>query len=109
MGVKPTERLENREVELAVAEFEAAVDAFEGKHSMDALFAIVDLTVAEAKIHPVREPARVDLAVIFAMRKKIKGEMKISGEQEDILDARWKRISQAVGMLTSVGKVDHTR
>lgn len=83
-----------------IAEFNALCDAFEAKHSIEALMAITDLTPADARNHPIREPARLDLPPIVALRKAL--------SDNDEVKARYKRISQAVGMINS-GKVDHTR
>lgn len=94
----------SKESELNIAEFEALIDAFEATHSLDALNAIIDLTVAEAKVHPVREPARNDLAPIFAKLNKI----DVTHKQYAELKARWMRISNAVGMINN-NKVDHDR
>ncbi len=91
-----------------VAEFEALIAAFEAKHSLAELHAIIDLTPQEAPQHPVREPARADLVPIVAKLKVLEKETDIPSEKLGEMKAHYKRLSRAVGMINS-NKVDHTR
>lgn len=101
--------LENlRECEPEIAEFEKMLEAFEAEHSLTDLNAIIDLTPAEAPMNPVREPARLALAPIVAKMKVLKKETNITPEKYDELEARYKIISRAVGMINN-NKVDHNR
>ncbi|MFA6429570.1 MAG: hypothetical protein WCV84_03675 [Patescibacteria group bacterium] len=85
-----------------VVEFFRLVDQFEAEHSLEALFAIVDLKPKDAPSHPIREPARRALAPIRAQMKKIEHLDRPE------ITARWRRVSQAVGMINS-DKVHHDR
>jgi hypothetical protein len=98
-----------RNCEAEVAEFEAMIASYEATYSLTELHAITDLTPAEAPFHPIREPARVALAPIFALREKIKNETNISPKRYQEINALWQKISMAVGLINLKNKVDHDR
>jgi len=91
-----------------IAEFNSLVDAFEAKHPLEALHAIIDLTPADAPNHPVREPARKDLGPIVAKLNFLEKKTNIPSVKAEEMRARYKAVSQAVGMIND-NKVDHTR
>ncbi|MFA6552246.1 MAG: hypothetical protein WCT19_01970 [Candidatus Paceibacterota bacterium] len=84
--------------------YEALITAFEKKHNVDLLFAIK--TQAEALQSEERTSAKNDLTPILDFLNK--NESKIASEQHAFLFAKYKRLSQAVGMINS-GIVDHER
>lgn len=91
-----------------IAKFEEMVVSFEAEHSLEELHAIIDLTPEEAPKHPLREPARVALIPIVTQLNKLKQETDIAPEKYEEMRAKYKRLSQAIGMINK-GKVDHTR
>ena len=95
-----------RECDPEITELEDMMTLFESNHSLTELYSIVDLVREEAPHHPVREPARVALNPILAKLHVIRDETNISLEKYDELRARWKKISDAVGMINN-NKVDH--
>lgn len=90
------------------AEFEQMIDSFAAEHPLAKLNAIIDLTPAEAPQHPVREPARVALNSIYAKLVVIEKETNVSPEKLAELKARFRVISQAVGIINN-NKVWHDR
>ncbi|KKR07889.1 MAG: hypothetical protein UT32_C0006G0036 [Parcubacteria group bacterium GW2011_GWC2_39_14] len=97
-----------RECGPEIAEFEAMIASFESEHSLLELLSIIDLTLAEAQSHPIREPARLALKLIIAKRNSLKDETNISAAEYERLNAEYKRLSRAVGVLND-NKVDHNR
>jgi len=97
-----------RECGPEIAEFEALVASFESAHSLEALHEIVELTVEQALAHPVRQPAKEALDPIVKKLNALKNETDISDEKYAELKAKYRRLSQAVGMLNG-NKLDHTR
>jgi len=97
-----------RECGPEVAEFEALVASFESTHSLEALHEIVELTVEQAMAHPVRQPAKEALGPIVSLLNKLQNETDIPKEKYAELKAKYRRLSQAVGMINN-NKVDHTR
>lgn len=92
-----------------IEEFKELIKSFESKHSITELSAIKNLTPEEARVHPVREPARLDLIPIVALLNKLENETNISPEQFDELKfGEYMTISRAVGMINN-NKVDHNR
>ncbi len=89
-----------------IAELEQLIDKFESIHSLEALQAVTDLTPAEAPQHPLREPARLDLAPINALLNTLKRETDITLEKHEELKARYLILSQAVGFVNN-NKVRH--
>lgn len=78
---------------------------FETVHTLEDLHKIVDLTPDEAPSHPRRERARLDLIPIVEVLNALK-ETNISEERYDELEARYKVLSKAVGMINN-NKVRH--
>jgi hypothetical protein len=72
------------------------------------LYAIVDLTPAEAKEHEVRERAKNDLAEILTRIQILKAETNIAQEKYNELFAQYRYFSRAIGYIHN-NKVDHTR
>ncbi len=102
--------LELREAGPEIAEFETMITDFEKNHSLEALLAITELTVKDAPNHPVREPAKIALASIIAKFEVLKKETTISDEQLELLEAKRKKLSMAVGLINiKENKVYHNR
>ena len=97
---------ERRNCEQEVIAFKDLLAAFESKHSLDELNAIVDLTPAEARLHPVREPARQGLIPILNTLNVLGAETDISLDDYGTLYARYRRLSMAVGTINN-NKVRH--
>jgi hypothetical protein len=93
------------ETEQAFIEILKLMDAFESEHSLAALNEIIDLTPQEAPLHPIRQPAKLALEPILTKMNELKGAPK---EQSELLYARYKKFSRAVGMINN-NKVDHNR
>lgn len=91
-----------------IASFENMVDIFTAEHSLAELNAIVDLTPEAAPQHPVREPARVALNRIYSKLVVIENKTNVSPEKLAELKAKFRVISQAVGMINN-NKVWHDR
>ena len=94
--------------EQGVAEFENMIALFEVKYPLEELFAIVDLTSDPERQHLLRDPAKEALKPIFEKLNEIKEGTTISDEGYEELKAKWKKISNAVGMINR-GIVDHNR
>jgi len=97
-----------RESGYDIAAFENMIDIFTAEHSLAELNAIVDLTPEAAPQHPVREPARVALNPIYAKLVVIENETNVSPEKLAELKAKFRVISQAVGIINN-NKVWHDR
>ena len=93
------------ETEQAFVEIVKLMNTFESEHSLAALHAIIDLTPQEAPLHPIRQPAKLALEPILTKMNELKGAPK---KQSELLYARYKQFSRAVGMINS-NKVDHNR
>lgn len=91
-----------------IAEFENLLSSFESEHSLEALHAVVDLTVTEAPQHPLREPARRALIPISNLLNTLKNETDITREKHEELVEKYMILSMAVGMLNN-NKVRHSR
>lgn len=91
-----------------IAEFNALIVSFELQYSIPELISIIDLTPAEALVHPLREPARLALRPILAKLNTLKSETNISPDEYDRLKVEFKRLSRAVGMINN-NQVDHNR
>ncbi len=110
MGKYATEEIppeKRRECGPEIEELEGMFENFEQAHDLAALHAITNLTPEEAPHHPVREPAKQALNPIYKKLCVIKDETNISGEKYTELKAKWKRLSQAVGMINN-SIVDHS-
>ncbi|OIO07209.1 hypothetical protein COX68_00720 [Candidatus Falkowbacteria bacterium CG_4_10_14_0_2_um_filter_41_15] len=97
---------ERRECSQEVVELQNMFVAFEAKHSLDELCAIVDLTVDEAPNNLIRETAKKDLAPMAAALKVLQKETNIATDKYDELEAQYRRLSSAVGIINS-NKVRH--
>lgn len=91
---------EQKEVGPENLEFENLVKDFEQKYPLDELYSITDLTVEEAKNHPLRAPAKLALIPIWEKAKVFRDNAE--------LWAMYTKLSKAVGFIYN-GKVDHTR
>jgi len=97
-----------RECGPEVAELEQMFEDFEKAHDLEALSAITDITtLEEAQAHPTWMPAQRALHPIYAKFRVLKDETNITEEKHAELKAKWKRISQAVGMIND-GKLDRS-
>ena len=97
-----------RECGPEVAELEQRFEDFEKAHDLEALSAITDITtLEEAQAHPTWMPAQRALHPIYAKFRVLKDETNITDEKHAELKAKWKRISQAVGMIND-GKLDRS-
>ncbi len=102
--------LELREAGPEIAEFETMMADFEKEHPLEALLAITDLTIEDAPNHPIREPAKIALVSIIAKFEVLKKETTITDEQLELLEAKRKKLSMAVGLIDiKTNKIDHTR
>jgi len=101
-----TPERERRDGSQEIIELQNLFTEFTAKHSLDELYAIVNLTVEDAPSHPVREPARKDLAPIVARLNILKQETNIATERYDELQAQYENLSKAVGIVSG-GKIRH--
>jgi hypothetical protein len=90
-----------------VEKLEDMFENFEQTHDLIALHAVTNLTPEEAPQHPVREPAKQALNPIYKKLQVIKDETNITPEKYAELKVKWKRLSQAVGMINN-NIVDHS-
>mgnify|MGYP007047043730 CR=1 FL=1 len=95
-----------RETELEIIMFNTMVDAYEEKHDLPLLLSIEG--GAEAKASPERQAAKADLAPIVALLRQLSAKTEVLSNESDSMRQRYKKLSQAVGMINS-GRVDHTR
>ena len=91
-----------------VADFRLMVAKYEGSHNCEVLRTVTDLTPKDAPHHPVREIARQDMNEIVALLNFLEEKTNISKEELADLKARYRKLSQAVGMINQ-GIVDHDR
>lgn len=99
---------ERRDCQQEVAELQDMLAAFEAKHPIDELYAIIDLAVKDAPSNAMRESARVDLEPIATKLDILKKETDISSEKQDELQNRYVYLSKAVGMIDKYSsKVRH--
>lgn len=92
-----------------VAELEGMFTKFKEKYSLEGLNAITYLDYREASNHPLREPARIFLSLIYKKFKQIKNETSISEDKLNELMVKKEELSRAVGIINGKGEVDHTR
>lgn len=91
---------ERQESETEIAELETMLEAFEAKHSLEELSLLTGFkTNEEARAHPVREPARLDLIPITEKINVLKNETNISKEQYDELNKVYQKLYNAVGTI----------
>jgi len=97
-----------RECGPEVKELERMFEDFERTHDPEALSAITDITtLEEAQAHPTWMPAQLALHPIYAKFRVLKDETNITDEKHAELKTKWKRLTQAVGMINN-GKLDHS-
>ncbi len=109
-SLEQTSTTESKETGLEIVEFETMMADFEKEHPLEALLAITELKVEDAPNHPVREPARKALIPIIAKYEVLKKETTITDEQLELLEAKRKKLSMAVGLIDiKTNKIDHTR
>lgn len=89
-----------------VLEFEALVAPYESEQLIGELMAIT--TVSEALASPERKMVKDALIPILKKLQEIEKKSDISVDKLTELKLKYKRLSQAVGMLNS-GGVDHAR
>lgn len=93
-----------------VAELEEKFTLFEAEYSLVDLLLIVDLTEKDAPKHPLRGPAKIALDLINFQPNRLKRETNISPEKLEELKAKYKTLSQAIGIISNLtNKVDHNR
>lgn len=97
---------ERRDCNQEVIELQALFAAFEAKHPIDQLYAIINLTVEDAPNHPTREAAKRDLGPIVAKLNILKKETNIALVAYDKLEERYAYLSKAVGIING-DKVRH--
>jgi hypothetical protein len=88
------------EVEKEISRFERMIEDFEATYPLDKLHDITELTLEQAQAHPFREPARKALIPITKLRNEFKAlaeKSKISWAQFEVLEAKYMKISLAVG------------
>ena len=100
--------VELRFCELEIGQLEHMFEIYESEytHSLPELHAILELDPKDAPNHPVREPARKDLAPIVALLNTLKNETNITPEEHEKLNDRYLILSKAVGVINN-GKVRH--
>lgn len=103
----PEPNLERREAEGEIEAVESLFEQFEATHSIEELLGLTKMTEAEAKTHPIREPARLDLMRIYELLKTLKDETDIAKDQLDALYARYQVLNKAVGRSTSKDIIEH--
>ena len=99
---------DRRECGPEVMELEELFTSFETTHNLGELHLITDLTPEEASKNLLREAAKADLIPIVELLNRLKEETNISGEDHNALKAKYRRFSQAVGIIHD-NKVDHAR
>ena len=91
-----------------IIELEARIEKFEAAHDLAAMHAIKNLTSEEAPNYPDRESAKEDLKPIVVLLNSLEDETNITKEKLDELKGKYRKLSQAVGMINR-GILDHTR
>ncbi len=83
-------------------------DEFEARHSLEELYAITDLEAKDAPSHPLRQPAKDDLILLFNKLVSLQAETQLTAEQYSELKARYDNIADAIGYINH-GKLTHSR
>ncbi len=107
---EPGKALEKRECGPEIKEFESKIKLFESEYSLEELTAIVtpeDLERDE-RTNALRYYAKKALGPIVFQLNALEKETDISQEKLQELKVKYKRLSQAVGIINN-NKVDHTR
>jgi hypothetical protein len=96
------------EAEPFITEVVGLMDTFEKNHDINALSAITNLTFEEAKSHPTRQPALLELKPIANKLSMMKRETNINPVEWQTLYARYKTFTCAVGRLRDDNTIDHS-
>jgi hypothetical protein len=99
---------ERREAQHEIADLENLIAAFETTHSIEELYAVIDLTTEQALQLETRKLAKKDLDVILKRLDVLSEETNITPEKYSELHAKYKYFSRAIGIIKN-NKVDHTR
>jgi len=105
-GVNAPKELRDSSAE--TLDLETLFDSFEATYPIAEIVLITNLSPEEALNHPVREPARIALITVVEKLHKLRDKTNISKERYQELHERYKRLSQAVGVINN-NKVDHSR
>lgn len=97
-----------RNYEKEKAEIEILFNEFEKVHSLESLNFIINPTPEDAENYKIRTAAKNDLIPIVTLLNALKRETNISEPEHDKLNAKYRILSRAVGMVNG-GKIDHTR
>ncbi|MDA3815369.1 MAG: hypothetical protein PF549_03305, partial [Patescibacteria group bacterium] len=93
-----------------LTEIKGLLTNFENIHDLEALHAINHLTMKTALDYPEREAAKADLIPIFSLINYLEEKTDITKEKLKELKLQFRKISQAVGIITEKeGILDHTR
>ena len=103
--IQPEKR---RECGPEVEEVERMFEDLERTHDLEALSAITNIaTLEEAQAHPTWMPAQRALWPIYEKFRVLKDETNITDEKYAELKAKWKRLTQAIGLIND-GKLDQS-
>ena len=95
--VIPKKELKDCEPDIVL--LEGMLAAFEREHPLAELYAITDLSVADAPNHPVRQPALKALEPIAGWLAYLEKETNITPQRHTELLARYAELTKAVGMI----------
>ena len=104
--VVPAKELKDCEPDIVVLEEMFA--AFERGHPLAELYAITDLSLADAPRHPIRQPAVEDIKPIGLWLAYLEKETNITPERHAELLVRYAELTKAIGMIvTAESKIRH--
>jgi hypothetical protein len=92
---------ERREAREEVLQLEGLFEAFESEFSSEVLGAVSNLTTEEALSFPLRIAAKSRLNVIVKLLNDIENETNVTPQKFAELDARYRKISSAVGFVNN--------
>jgi len=98
---------ERRDCETDVAAAQVLLEDFEKQHPLDELNAIVDLRPEDVQQYPLRESAKKDLEPIVALLNVLNEQTNISTARYTELKAVYRRLQNAVGMISN-NRVRHS-
>ena len=90
---------QRRDCEKEVAELATLLGAFEVRHSLQTLRAIIQPPEKDTPQYTSRESARLDIVPIVAILNVLKEQTNISPKRYDELYARYTQLSSAVGFI----------